>query len=128
MDSFVAPCIIALIAIAFDIIAGFYQAWVNTCIRSKEMKQGLKRKGGEVLLILMILIFNEFVFAFDLLETGAVAEIVKLASLDGICTYITLKEATSVCENLCKANQDLAGLPFMQHLHEAQEIRAEDEE
>ncbi len=127
MDKFIAPCIVALMTIAFDIVAGFYQAWVNSTIKSKEMKKGLQRKGGEVLFILMILIFNEFVFMFDLLETGAVAEIVKIASLDGICTYISMKEVTSICENLCKANPQLSDLPFMQHLHTAQEIK-EDEE
>ncbi len=128
MDNYLAPCIIALTTIAFDIIAGFYQAWVNSCIKSKEMKNGLKRKGGEVLLIVMILIFNEIIYTFGMVDGGSIADIIKLTSLDGICSYIALKEATSIAENLCKANPDLAGLPVMQHLHTAQEINEEKNE
>lgn len=125
MDKYLAPCVIALLAIAFDIIAGFYQAWVNSNIKSKEMKKGLQRKGGEVLLILMILIFNEAVFALDIVDNSSIADIIKWTSLDGICSYIALKEATSIAENLCKANPELAGLPVMQHLHTAQELNDE---
>ncbi len=127
MDNYLAPCIIALMTIAFDIIAGFYQAWVNSNIKSKEMKKGLQRKGGEVLLILMILIFNEAVFMLNLVDNSSIADIIKLTSLDGICSYIALKEATSIAENLCKANPELAGLPVMQHLHTAQELNEEKE-
>ncbi len=123
MNNFLAPCVIALMAIAFDIIAGFYQAWVNSDLQSKAMKKGLQRKGGEVLFILMILIFNETLIMFDIYDNSAVAEIIKMTSLDGICTYIALKEATSIAENLCKANRELAGLPIMQHLRTAQEIK-----
>ncbi len=122
MDNYLVPCIFALMTIGFDIIAGFYQAWVNSNLQSKRMKQGLKRKGGEVLLILMILIFNETIIRLDVSQVSSVADIIKLTSLDGVCSYIALKEVTSIAENLCKANPELSGLPIMQHLHTAQEI------
>ncbi len=125
MGNFLAPCVVSLTAIAFDVIAGFYQAWVNSDIQSTQMKKGLQRKGGEVIFILMILIFNEILLITNLFDSSQVADLIKLTSMDGICTYITLKEATSVCENLCKANPELAGLPVMQRLRTAQEISEE---
>ncbi len=113
-----SPATWVAVVLLFDVITGYYQAWCRYDLQSKKMKQGLQRKGAEVLLVIFVMIFNIFIEKNPTIsEFPQVADLVRLMSLDGVCGYIILKEITSICENLARANPDLATLPFMQRLH-----------
>ncbi len=118
MDNILAsPATWVAVVLLFDVITGYYQAWCRYDLQSKKMKQGLQRKGAEVLLVIFVMIFNIVIEKNPTIsEFPQVADLVRLMSLDGVCGYIILKEITSICENLIRANPELASLPFMQRL------------
>lgn len=113
----------AFCAIFADVITGYYQAWVNFEISSKAMKAGAKRKGAEGLLILMIIIVNQALTHYSTIQIPTeYMNLISVISTDGVCAFIILKELTSVCENLGKANPDLLNLPFMTHMLSNKEL------
>ena len=104
----------AVLLMVFDIVTGYYQAWCNHTVNSQKLKAGWSRKGAEMLYLMLIITLN-----FALQHFGFVPadyeELIALMSIDASSAYLILKELTSVCENLCKANPELAAVPFMQH-------------
>lgn len=84
---FIIPGVLMLI----DFISGLLNAWVKNEVKSSKMREGLVKKCGETL----ILIIGEmFTIAADL-------PIYIITSISG---YIIIMELISICENLDKMN------------------------
>ena len=90
-----------LVLIVVDVIAGMIKAVVQENFKSKEMRTGLLRKSGTILLV-------GLAYGIQYLS-GIVPEVPQSFSLifDGISMYIILMEIASIIENILIINPDL---------------------
>lgn len=78
-----------ILLMAVDILTGVVNAWAKQEIKSSTMRQGLARKFGE----LIVLVIGQIFFLGTHLPNYVVA---------GLSLYIVLMELISICENLNK--------------------------
>lgn len=99
---------IPFIFIGLDILTGLIFAWRDKCFSSSKMRDGLAKKIGEI----VIIVIGE-VLSFGL---GLPKYI-----MNGIIFYIALMEFMSIVENL-----DKLGVPMPKKLHDVVNANAED--
>ena len=87
--SFVWMITLPTAMMAFDVVTGLIKAWINHDFQSAIMRAGLAKKAGELLIIVMGLLFTH--------GMGLPTYILSCVSL-----YIILMELMSIVENLDK--------------------------
>ena len=105
-----------------DVITGLYQAIRNKTVSSHELKDGWFRKGAELMFLILIIILNFALQSVGIVPAGY-EELISIMSIPTVSGYLIIKELTSVCENICKANPELANAPFMQYFAVASETK-----
>lgn len=96
----IAPLIVVLIFIAFDVLTGWLKAFSTGTTDSSIMRQGLTHKVGE----LLAMAFG-YVCQYTLPYVGVE---VNIPFAGAIGTYIVLMETASVVENISVMNPQLA--------------------
>jgi toxin secretion/phage lysis holin len=96
----IAPLIVVLIFIAFDVLTGWLKAFATGTTNSSIMREGLVHKIGE----LLAMAFG-YVCQYTLPYVGVE---VKIPFAGAIGTYIVLMEIASVVENISVMNPELA--------------------
>lgn len=96
----VAPLIVVLIFIAFDVLTGWLKAFSTGTTNSSIMREGLFHKLGEILAMAF-----GYVCQMTLPYVGVE---VKIPFAGAIGTYIVLMEIASIVENISVLNPDLA--------------------
>ena len=95
--------------IALDVVTGYSQAIANKCVSSEKMRKGFWHKMGIVFVLILagmvdicvqIGVGNQIGFATPIFECA--------------CAYIIVMELTSILENVCKLNPELANNAIMQ--------------
>jgi toxin secretion/phage lysis holin len=79
--------IVPMVMMAFDYLTGIMKAWHNHDIQSSKLRDGLNRKFGEVIVIIISLFLQYFI--------GLPKEITTFVSI-----YIIVMELISIIENL----------------------------
>ncbi len=96
----IAPLVVVLIFIAFDVLTGWLKAFTTGTTNSHIMREGLVHKIGE----LLAMAFG-YVCQYTLPYIGVE---VKIPFAGAIGTYIVIMEIASVVENICIMNPQLA--------------------
>lgn len=113
--------ILILILIALDIITGTVKAIVTNTFSSKEMRNGLIRKSGTIMLVLL---------AYGLqFAAGHIPELpVELAAVyGGTSLYVILMEIASNVENILVINPELGGDTIRRFFNIKKEEEGKDE-
>ena len=98
----IAPLIVVLIFIAFDVLTGWLKAIATGTVDSSIMRKGLFHKVGE----LLAMSFG-YLCQFTLPYVG-VEIVIPFAGAIG--TYIVLMEIASIVENIAKINPSLSDI------------------
>lgn len=98
----IAPLIVVLIFIAFDVLTGWLKAIATGTVDSSIMRKGLFHKVGE----LLAMTFG-YLCQFTLPYVG-VEIVIPFAGAIG--TYIVLMEIASIVENIAKINPSLSDI------------------
>ena len=114
--------ILILILIALDIITGTIKAIATNTFNSKEMRKGLIRKSGTILLVLLAygLQYASIVIPELPQELGLV--------YDGTALYICLMEIASNVENILVINPELGGDAIRKFFNIKHEIKGDENE
>lgn len=109
---------IAVVAIAIDLLTGFFIKGVLAhAVNSSAMREGLKNKAWEVALLICAALVDVALGAgmgLGLQPVGTTT-----------CAFITIMEATSVCENALEGNPDLASAPIIRYVAKAKKSAEE---
>lgn len=88
-----------------DIITGFVQAVVNSCVDSTIMKKGLWHKCGFLLAIIFGILCE---YTMNFIDLGY-----TIPLQDAVCSFIIFTEIVSNLENLGKISPELSNSKFM---------------
>ena len=92
--------VIAFAFIVLDFLTGIVKAFATNSFTSTKMRMGLFHKVG---LILCMILGGLVDFAQGYLDLG-----VTIPVAAAICVYICIMEITSIIENVCKINPQIA--------------------
>lgn len=102
--------ICVLVAICFDIITGFANALMHGEVSSTKMREGFWHKFAIIALMALTVGLD---YACDWLDFGFEPPVIEIAAV-----YIIVMEMSSILENICKMNPQLANNPLFKILAE----------
>lgn len=99
---------LALVLMAFDVVAGFAKACKAGNVSSTVMREGAWHKAGFVGLVFLAAVIQWLLMAVPVPSGVTVPEIPLVVMT---CAYVAVTEAVSIFENLCSLNPAIAGSP-----------------
>lgn len=113
--------IIAFAFILLDVVSGFIiKGVMQHNIDSSIMREGLKHKSWEVALIACAALIDVAIGA------GMALGIQLVSTLT--CSFISIMEAASICENALEGNPELANAPIIKYVAKAKEATSNEVE